>query len=187
MRKKGTSMDDHVDGVRELWRREWPSLDTSPVDIAARVGRTATFFDVHVEALLSSFGLNRESWDILASLRRSGPPYTLSPTELYRGLMRTSGAITNRLSRLENEGLISRVKHSGDRRAMLVQLTPKGLSLTNDVAPAHLNNERKLVSALTLEEQKQLANLLRKLLLSFESSKSGPPMQKEWWVPPSPP
>jgi len=173
---------DHVDRVREKWKKEAPEWDTSPISIVARLGRAATYVDVYVESALGEFGLTREAWDILASLRRTGPPYSLSPTDLYRGLMRTSGAITTRLQILEKRGLITRVVNQEDRRGLLVKLTEKGLELTRRVGPVHLENERRLLSVLNEVEQEQLANLLRKLLLSFESQGPSPPVEKEWWT-----
>jgi DNA-binding MarR family transcriptional regulator len=159
---------DHVDRVRALWAKQWPELDTSPIAVVARVGRLARYFDHGMEEVLAAHGLRRESWDALASLRRVGPPYRLSPTELYRGLMRTSGAITNRLRRLESGGLVRRVPDPADGRGMLVELTPKGLELVDRVAPAHVANENRMLAALTPAERDRLADLLRKLLLSFE-------------------
>lgn len=181
MQKNIDREEDHVDRVRKMWAQQMPSLDTSPMAIVARMGRASRFFDVQVEAVLNNYGLSRESWDILASLRRSGPPYRLSPTDLFRGLMRTSGAITFRLRRLENAGLIVRVRNNMDNRGKLVELTPKGLQLVNTVAPVHMKNESRIISVLTKDEQKLLADLLRKLLLSFESSGRKPPIEKEWW------
>lgn len=164
-----------MDHVRELWTRQWPELDTRPVAVVARVGRLARYFDHGLDRLFAEHGLRRESWDALASLRRAGPPYRLSPTELYRGLMRTSGAVTNRLHRLEQDGLIRRVPDPSDRRGMLVELTAKGKELVDRMAPAHVGNERAMLAALTPAEQRRLADLLRKLLLSFEAEQGPPP------------
>ncbi len=142
--------------------------------IVARVGRLARYFDHGLDALFAGYGLRRETWDVLASLRRTGPPYRLSPTDLYRGLMRTSGAMTNRLRRLEDAGLVCRVTDPADGRGLLVELTQDGRRLVDDVAGAHLDNERALLDALTPAEQDALVALLRKLLLSFETE-PGPP------------
>lgn len=174
---------DHVDRVVAQWAREWSDLDTTPVAVVARLGRAARYVDAGVEAGLAAHGLTRESWDVLASLRRSGPPHQLSPTELYRGLMRTSAAITYRLRRLERAGLIARLADPSDGRGVLVALTDRGRQLTDLVAPDHLANERRLLDALTAGEQAELADLLRKLLLAFEAERLSPPVAsaKEWW------
>lgn len=161
--------------MRQLWAKARPELDTWPIEIVARVGRLARYFDHGMEQVFSGRELRRESWDALASLRRAGPPYRLSPTELYRGLMRTSGAITNRLHRLEQAGLIRRVPDPADGRGMLVELTGQGRELVDSLAPEHVANERRMLAALTAAEQRTLAGLLRKLLLSFENEAGPPP------------
>lgn len=160
---------DHVDAVREQWAAERPELDTSPIAVVARVGRLARFFDQGMDEVFAQHGIRRESWDVLASLRRAGAPYRLSPTELYRGLMRTSGAMTNRLRRLEEAGLVRRVADPDDARGLLVELTAEGRRLVDRVAASHLENERSMLAALTRAEQEELAGLLRKLLVSFEA------------------
>ena len=164
-----------MERVRAQWKAEAPELDTRPVAVVARVGRLARYFDQGLDRLFAEYGLRRESWDVLASLRRTGAPYRLSPTQLYLGLMRTSGAMTNRLHRLERTGLITRVADPADGRGMLVELTPQGKRLVDEVAPAHLANERAMLAALTAEEQRTLAALLAKLLAGLEAQEGQPP------------
>ena len=169
------SEPDHVDRVREQWRDVRPDLDTSPIEIVARIGRLAAFFDQSVNELMGRHGLARSSWDVLASLRRAGPPYELSPTELYRGLMRTSGAMTNRLRRLEQSGLIERVPDPGDGRGLLVRLTDAGLDRVDTVAAEHMENERRLLEALDDRGRAELAAHLRQLSRWFERHQPTPP------------
>jgi DNA-binding MarR family transcriptional regulator len=133
------------------------------------------YIDAGINARLAEFGLTRGSWDVLASLRRSGPPHRLSPTQLYLELMRTSGAMTHRLYGLERAGLIRRVPDPQDGRGLLVELTRKGLALVDQVAPAHLANERALLAPISNEEQATLINTLRKLLVAFEREHPSPP------------
>jgi DNA-binding MarR family transcriptional regulator len=168
-----------VDRVRAVWAKARPELDTTPMAVVARVGRLARYLDGGLDELFARFGLQRISWDVLASLRRVGPPYQLSPTDLYRGLMRTSGAMTNRLHRLERMGLVSRVPDPADGRSTLVVLTPEGRELVDRVAQAHMDNERHLLAALSQEEQLQLADLLKKLLVSFEAEQPVAPASEE--------
>lgn len=141
----------------------------------ARLGRATAYIDAGVNRKLEEFGLSRASWDVLASLRRSGPPHRMSPTELYLAHMRSSGAITHRLARLERAGLVNRVPDPHDARGMLVELTARGRRLVDRVAPEHLDNERALLAALSEEEQAALASLLRKLLMAFEHERPFPP------------
>ena len=172
--------DDHVTAVRAEWAHEWPELDTSSIDVVARVGRLARFLDEGMDSLFMTRGIRREGWDVLASLRRAGPPYQASPTELYRRLMRTSGAMTNRLRRLESAGLITRVPDPSDARGLLVELTEDGHRLVNELAPLHLANQRALLATLTSAEQHDLAALLAKLMAAFEQEQADGPRRKEF-------
>lgn len=164
-----------MDRVLAQWASARPDLDTTPVGVIARLGRATAYLDAAINARLAEFGLTRGSWDVLASLRRSEPPHRLSPTQLYLEVNRTSGAMTHRLYRLERSGLIHRVPDSEDRRGLLVELTRAGLELVEQIAPAHLANERELLAALSPDEQDQLAGLLRKLLAAFERQAPAPP------------
>lgn len=159
---------DHVDRVRQLWEKEAPELDTSPIAVIARLGRAHAYVDRALHAVFAQYGLTRQSFDVLASLRRIGTPYQLTPTELYRALMRTSGAITHTLHQLEYAGLIERVPNENDGRSLLVVLTPAGVALVDRVGREHLANERGMLAPLTPEEQATLAALLRRLLIAFE-------------------
>jgi DNA-binding MarR family transcriptional regulator len=167
--------DDHVDRVLAQWAAVRPDLDMAPVAVIARLGRATAYIDAGVNARLAKFGLTREAWDVLASLRRAGPPHRLSPTQLYLALMRSSGAMTHRLSGLELAGLVRRVPDPKDGRGMLVELTRKGIALADRIAPLHLENERTLLAALSEQEQRTLAELLRKLLRGLEDERSAPP------------
>jgi DNA-binding MarR family transcriptional regulator len=114
--------------------------------------------------LFASFGLQRGEFDVLATLRRSGAPYALTPTALYEATMVTSGAMTARLDRLEKAGLIARAPHPADRRVVLVRLTGKGRELIDEAVTAHVENERRILSGLTAKEQETLIELLEKLI-----------------------
>jgi len=166
---------DHVDQVRAQWAAVRPDLDTSPVAIIARLGRATAYTDTGINAGLAEFGLTREAWDVLASLRRTGPPHRLSPTQLYQSLMRSSGAMTHRLTSLGRAGLIKRIPDPDDGRSVLVELTREGITLVDRVAPQHLANEQTLLAALTEDERRTLAELLRKLLNSYEAGEPVPP------------
>jgi DNA-binding MarR family transcriptional regulator len=169
------SEEDHVDRVQAQWRAVRPELDLAPVAIVARIGRIAAYFDQSTNALMGERGLSRGSWDVLASLRRAGPPDELSPTELYQGLMRTSGAMTNRLRRLEHAELIERRPDPGDGRGRLVRLTARGRKLVDEIAPIHLENEVRLIASLTDADRSTLEDLLRRLARSLEETRPTPP------------
>jgi DNA-binding MarR family transcriptional regulator len=162
------SQPDHVDIVLAQWANERPDVDTRPFAIVGRIGRAGHLLDAAIEDKLAAHGLSRWSWDVLTALRRTGRPYRLTPTSLYRELMRTSGAISNRLKRLEDQGLVRRVADPADGRGVLVELTPAGKRLVDKVIAEHLDNERRLVAGLSRTEQRELSGLLRKLLLTLE-------------------
>ncbi len=165
---------DRIDEIREQWAREQADLDTWPVEIVGRMGRVAHYLDIGMEELFKQYGLSRASWDVLAALRRAGSPFRLSPTELYRAVLRSSGAMTRRVDYLEHAGLVTRVADPEDRRGVLVELTADGQALVDELLAAHLDNERRLISSLTQEEQEMLATVLKKLLIDFERERPSP-------------
>jgi DNA-binding MarR family transcriptional regulator len=117
-------------------------------------------------ATFSRYGLDAPAFDVLAALRRAGPPYQLTPTALMRTALVTSGAITQRLDRLEEKGLITRERSEVDGRAVVVTLTDAGRAALDAALPDHLETERKLLDGLTVDEREQLAALLRRLLVA---------------------
>jgi DNA-binding MarR family transcriptional regulator len=157
---------DYVDQLLQQWRRERPDLDPSPMGIIARISRAAHLLEKAQEEVFSSFGLHRGRFDVLAALRRAGPPFCLSPTALYNSLLISSGAMTHRLDRLTHAGLIERVPAPTDGRSLLVRLTDKGLAIVDAAISAHLTNEQKLVASLSEEEREFLGKALRQLLLA---------------------
>lgn len=161
-------MQDHVEELLEQWRRVRPDIDASPMGVIARISRLARFLDRRIAEGYAAFDLNPAQFGVLAALRRAGPPYCLSPTELYSALLVSSGAMTNRVERLTAAGYVRRIPDPSDGRGLLVALTPKGRRLIDRVITKHYERERALLVALSVDEQEQLAELLRKLLLSFE-------------------
>ena len=123
--------------------------------------------------VFARFGLQHGEFDVLATLRRSGSPYALTPTALYEATMVSSGAMTNRLDRLERAGLIRRDPHPGDRRGVIVRLTEKGRALIDEALTAHVENEHAILAGLTAEERDALAGLLQKLIASLDSKADG--------------
>jgi DNA-binding MarR family transcriptional regulator len=158
---------DGVDLMIEQWRRERPDLDPSPIGVVGRVSRLARELEQRLEPVYREYGLEPGWHDVLATLRRAGPPYRLRPTEFASALMLTSSGTTKRLDRLEEAGLITRSPDPDDRRGTLIALTAAGRRLIDGVTEAHLDNERRLLNALTETEQRQLADLLRKLRLGL--------------------
>lgn len=139
---------DAVDAILLQWARERPDLDASPMGPIGRIKRCAVLLEQSLDANFAQFDLNLWEFDMLATLRRAGAPYRLSPTALFSTLMVTSGTMTHRLKSLEASGLIARVPNEQDARSMLVQLTPKGLKLINVAVEVHVEKERELLAAL---------------------------------------
>ncbi|MER8504844.1 MarR family transcriptional regulator [Mesorhizobium sp. M0904] len=152
----------------EQWKKERPDLDVSPMAVLGRLNEAASLIArERLAPLFASYGLQSGEFDVLATLRRCGPPYALTPTALYEATMVTSGAMTNRLDRLEKSGLIKRGPHPDDRRGIIVQLTGKGLALIDEAVTAHVANEHQILSGLARPEQTMLARLLEKLIASL--------------------
>jgi len=150
------------------WQKERPDLDVSPMAVLGRLGEAASMVSRdHLAPVFARFGLQHGEFDVLATLRRAGSPFSLTPTALYEATMVTSGAMTNRLDRLEKAGLIRRVPHPTDRRGLLVQLTEEGRELIDRAVEAHVENEHAILSGLEPEERQRLAELLEKLIASL--------------------
>jgi len=159
---------DHVDEIVEQWMIERPDLDPLPMAVVGRLFRASRYLEQDVGRLLGRYDLSVGQFIVLAALRRSGPPYRLSPAALSRGLLLSTGTMTNRLEQLRTRGVIERMPDATDGRGLLVGLTHMGHELIDEAFEAHLSNERRLVSPLSPEEQATLTDLLRTLLVSFE-------------------
>jgi DNA-binding MarR family transcriptional regulator len=161
---------DSVDIIIEQWRRERPDLNPEPMGVIGRISRIAHYLDQYIERELHQFGISSGEFDVLATLRRAGKPYQLTPTALFRSLMLSSGAMTNRIDRLERAHLVQRCPDPADRRGTLVQLTSQGVELIDRAVEAHLENERRLLTRLEVADQEQLIKVLKHLLNSFETT-----------------
>ena len=164
---------DYVDLILGQWARERPDLDPSPMGAIARIWRLARLSEAAAEERFAEHGLSRGGFDVLAALRRSGAPYELSPTELYSSLLISSGAMTNRIDRLEETGLVDRIPDADDRRGIRVVLTSRGRRVIDEAMRDHLQNERSMLSVLTPQERKILPDLLRSLLLHLGDAVDG--------------
>jgi DNA-binding MarR family transcriptional regulator len=155
---------DGVDRILEQWARERPELDTEAMGIFGRIYRIARASGDAMEATYGRFGITRADFDVLATLRRSGEPFALTPSALTGALMLTSGGITGRVDRLERAGLVARSPSPTDRRALLVTLTPAGQGVVDKAVVAGLETQRSLLAALPPARRRELDGLLRDLL-----------------------
>jgi DNA-binding MarR family transcriptional regulator len=160
---------DSVDYLLDDWARERPDLDFTPVGVITRLGRVRTHVARQLAAVFADHGLTPADFRVLVNLRRSGAPYRMPQARLMEALGLTSGTVSVRLDRLAKAGTIAREPDPDDRRGSLIRLTEDGLRLFDALAPEHLANEDRLLSALTDEQRRGLADLLRHLLVSFEN------------------
>jgi DNA-binding MarR family transcriptional regulator len=161
-------MGDAVDDVIKAWSAERPDLDFWPVGVIGRIQRIARTLDRSIQDLCASHGLEQGEADLLMTLRRAGAPFQLSANALLKAALVTSGAITNRIDRLEGKGLVERVRSSQDRRSVEVRLTDLGLTTVDTLIVAHIENEARLLQKLPRRRADALAGLLRELLQSLE-------------------
>jgi DNA-binding MarR family transcriptional regulator len=162
-----SDVEDAVDQILLQWSRERPDLDCSPMGIIGRITQLQREVFLAQRATFARHGLDAPSFDVLAALRRAGAPYQLTPTELMRTALVTSGAITQRLDRLEDRGLITRERSAADGRAVVVTLTATGRKTLDAALPDHLKTEQQLLEGLPSADRTLLADLLRRLLVNL--------------------
>lgn len=155
---------DAIDGILEQWRAERPDLDLSAMGVFARLLLASVTLSGAVEEVFARHGLSSGEFDVLAALRRAGPPYTLIPSELSALLMMSRAGMTSRLDRLETSGLVQRTLDPADRRSFLVALTDRGRGVIDATLTDHAANLARLISPLTREEAEVLEQILRTLL-----------------------
>ncbi|MGW7054870.1 MarR family winged helix-turn-helix transcriptional regulator [Streptomyces sp. NPDC054887] len=155
---------DPVDAITAQWAEVRPDLDTGPMAVFGRVYRIARAMGDRMEKAYARFGVSRGEFDVLATLRRSGEPYTLSPRELSATLMLTTGGMTGRLDKLERAGLLSRSPDPHDRRGLRVTLSERGLAIVDEAVTAGLELQHEALEGFGEEQVEQLQTLLRRLL-----------------------
>jgi len=160
---------DRVDLILAQWNRERPDLDVGPMGLLGRFKRLAQHLSRETEKTFAAHGLTAPSFDVLATLRRSGPPYALSPGDLLDTMMITSGTMTNRIDQLEKAGLVRRTHNPDDRRSVIISLTDEGFAVIDAAVTAHVRTQARLTSILSKEENAALNALLAKYLAAFET------------------
>ena len=155
---------DDVDRIIEQWARERPDLETDAMAVFGRIYRLARVVGDRQERVYGALGINRGEFDVLATLRRSGEPFQLSPKALTAAMMLTSGGMTGRLDRLERAGLVARSPDPADRRGLVITLTPAGRTLIDEAVAVGLAAQREVLERLPEPRRRQLATLLRDLL-----------------------
>jgi DNA-binding MarR family transcriptional regulator len=164
---------DDVDVIVAAWRRERPDLDVSPLEVLSRVSRLARRLDLARGSAFSEHQLEGWAFDVLSALRRAGEPYELSPGQLVQETLVTSGTMTNRVDRLERSDFVERRPDPGDRRGVLVRLTPAGRDVVDSAMADLIEQEKSLLSELSGADRQELARLLRRMLAPLESRPGG--------------
>lgn len=154
---------DLIDTLIADWAAERPDLATDAMQVVGRVIRLGRRFQDEVNAQLQPSGLSYSDFDVLATLRRSGAPFALSPKELQQSVVLTSGAMTACLGRLERKGLVSRSGDARDGRKLTAQLTPQGQSLVDSLVIERFALAEREIASLEPAERQRLAELLRAL------------------------
>ena len=162
---------DHVDRILAQWRANRTDLDVDAMEVFGRLNRLHAHLSQRIAAVLAENAFTPAGFDVMATLRRSGPPYALTVSELLDWTMVTSGTMTNRLDKLEESGLITRTRNPDDGRGFVVALTDAGLASVDAMATRHVANQHALIDPLTRDERAQLDALLAKWLAAFEPPK----------------
>ncbi|MDJ0379798.1 MarR family transcriptional regulator [Streptomyces sp. G-G2] len=158
------SEKDAVDAITAQWNVVRPELDVAPMAVFGRIYRISRAMGDAMDRAYARYGISRGEFDVVATLRRSGEPYTLSPRQLSATLMLTTGGMTGRLDKLEKAGLLARRPDPHDRRGLQVTITERGLALIDEAVAAGLDVQRAALTGLEDEEVAVLTGLLRKLL-----------------------
>jgi DNA-binding MarR family transcriptional regulator len=160
--------EDYIDEVIGEWAEELPELYTDGLAIGGRIAVLERHLSHRIDRYLADLDLQIWGFDVLASLYRSGPPYSQTPSQLMRNCFLSSGAVTNRLKRLEARDLIFRQQDTVDRRSVAVILTDEGKKLAKKAIEGRIDFMKSTFDGLSKKEQKELVSLLRKLLIHVQ-------------------
>ncbi|MFI7385629.1 MarR family winged helix-turn-helix transcriptional regulator [Streptomyces sp. NPDC049813] len=163
MAERRPARQDAVTQIVADWARERPELDTSPLEVLARLHRSFLRYNTRLNASIERHGLSVAGFDVLTALRRAGAPYRLTAGQLADSGLVSSAGVTLRMDRLEKDGLIVRERDADDRRVVYSRLTGEGLAKVDEVFAEHLDNERRMLAGVSPAERRQLARLLAKL------------------------
>ena len=161
---------DEVDRLVAAWRRERPDVDVEPLEVLSRVSRLSRHLDLARREAFGRHDLEPWEFDVLAALRRAGAPYTLSPGDLLKQNLVSSGTMTNRLDRLEKRGFLRREPDPHDRRGVRAVLTDEGRAAVDASLDDLLAQEREILAALGNDERVDLARMLRSLVTPFDNA-----------------
>jgi len=164
---------DHVDEFLDTIHLVFPELDREVEGIVDRIGGIARRLHRAMDETLAEFGLDNAEHKALSVLAQAGPPHRSTPGRLAKRMELSSGAMTNRLDRLEEAGLVRRLPDPSDRRGVVVELTEHGHDVYRSTVGVQAKKEQLFASALTAAQKTQLNALLRRLMLEFERREQG--------------
>lgn len=159
-----------MDEIIAQWAKQRPDINTEPMALIGRISRLAAYMSEEMGETFARHGIKYASFDVLATLLRSGPPHALSPNQLLATMMVTSGTMTNRIDQLVKEGLVSRVQNPEDKRSVLIQLTPKGRTLIDAAVTDHVATQARIVAVLSAGERDDLDAMLATYLEKIEAA-----------------
>jgi len=159
---------DSIDKLQVEWSQQRPDLNAEAMGVVLRIQALAKIFGGQTAEKLGELELQWWQYDVLSTLRRQGAPYIMAATDLADATMLTSGAMTNRIDRLEADKLIRRLKDDDDGRRVLVELTYWGLELVETAAKARFQVAMEALNGLTKEQKESLSDLLRVLMAAHE-------------------
>jgi DNA-binding MarR family transcriptional regulator len=157
---------DGVDKTIKQWAKQIPDLNTTPMGLTARLQQVTKLVNEELNTTFKTYKLSDASFDVLATLLRAGPPHSLSPGQLLKQMLITSGTMTTRIDKLEKKGFVKRKSKKEDKRSVSVALTKKGLTLIEEVIVEHVKAQQRIVSVFDEKEQKVFTSLLQKYLIN---------------------
>jgi DNA-binding MarR family transcriptional regulator len=167
--------EDDVDGIQQAWLRERPGTPVGSIGVITRIWRIGKLLEDDRRRTMARLGMDAPTRDLLSTLRRAGPPYRLTPGQIARATLVSPGAISQRLTRAEAQGLVRRHRAGPDGRSVTVELTPAGHALIERTIEDLLRHEETLLTGLDEAQRDQLAGLLRVLLADLGRRAATPP------------
>ncbi|MGH3380190.1 MAG: MarR family winged helix-turn-helix transcriptional regulator [Actinoallomurus sp.] len=162
--QKAPAGEDGVDRIQRAWLRERPGTPVDSIGVITRIWRIGKLLDDDRRRTMAGLGIDAPTRDLLSTLRRAGPPYRLTPSEIARSALVSIGAISQRLARAEAQGLVRRRRDRPDGRSVTVELTPEGHAVIERTVDDLLRHEETLLTGLSTAQRDRLADLLRVLL-----------------------
>jgi DNA-binding MarR family transcriptional regulator len=153
---------DPINTIVSQWQRERPDIDSTPMLLFGLIAHTQAVTTNFINDVLEKWHISRSSFDVLATLRRAGAPYCLTPKQLSQSLMLSGAGMTSRLDRLEELLLVARLPDANDRRSVNIQLTDRGVRLVNEMIPDFVAAQRAAISKLNARERDDLIRLLKR-------------------------